>query len=398
MHVASVKSNWYNAAMNTSRIIQQRPAPLFDLAVYLTLAVLAVVSLLIFSNALVRGMSVALCLAFGLIYRYSYYAIRTLRQATIYFGVQTLVLTGLVVLARTSDVFGLLFFTLGIQAVLTWPTRRAIVWVVLFYLIDSGGALLYRGPEGIVNVLFNAAVFVLTFVFANSLRQTEIARDQNQQLLEELRAAQRQVQDLAVAEERNRLARELHDSVKQQVFASIMQLGAARVLLERDPSAARLHLLEAEQLAQQSGAELSLLIHELRPVALGEKGLAAAIQAYAADWSRQTKIATDVRARGTGALAPAAEHALVRVTQEALANVARHSHASNVTLDLDLAADTATLTIADNGCGFDASTTSRGVGLDSMRERLEALGGWMRVESAPGVGTTIKAHYEVAHD
>jgi signal transduction histidine kinase len=384
--------------MNASRIIQQRPAPLFDLAVYLTLAVLAVVSLLAFPGALVRGMSVALCLVFGLIYRYSYYAIRTLRQATIYFGVQTLVLTGLIMLARTSDVFGLLFFTLGIQAVLTWPTRMAIVWVVLFYLIDSGGALLYRGPEGIVNVLFNAAVFVLTFVFANSLRQTEIARDQNQQLLEELRAAQRQVQDLAVAEERNRLARELHDSVKQQVFASIMQLGAARALLERDPNAARLHLLEAEQLAQQSGAELSLLIHELRPIALGEKGLAAAIQAYAADWSRQSKIATDVRVRGAVALAPAAEHALVRVTQEALANVARHSHASTVTLDLDLAVDAATLTITDNGCGFDASTTSPGVGLDSMRERLEALGGRLLVNSKPGTGTTIKAHNEVAHD
>ncbi len=261
----------------------------------------------------------------------------------------------------------------------------------------SGGAVLYRGQDGIVNVLFNAAVYVLTFVFAKSLRETEIARDQNQQLLEELRAAQRQVQDLAVAEERNRLARELHDSVKQQVFATIMQLGAARVLLERDPDAARVHLLEAEQLVQQSGAELSLLIHELRPVALGDKGLVAAIQSYAADWSRQSKISADVRARGVGILAPAAEHALVRITQEALANVARHSHANAVTVDLDLAVDAATLTIADNGSGFDASAALHGVGLESMRERLEALGGWLRVESNPGSGTTIKARCEVAH-
>jgi signal transduction histidine kinase len=297
------------------------------------------------------------------------------------------------VLARTSDVFGLLFFTLGIQAVLTLPSRVSIGLVILFYLIDSSGALLYRGPEGIVNVLFNAAVFLLTFVFANSLRQTELARDQNQQLLEELRAAQRQVQDLAVAEERNRLARELHDSVKQQVFATIMQLGAARVLLERDPNAARVHLIEAEQLAQQSGAELSLLIHELRPIALGDKGLVAAIQSYAADWSRQSKITADVRTRGAATLTPAAEHALVRVTQEALANVARHSRATAVTLDLELETNAATLTIADNGCGFDASTTSRGVGLASMRERLEALGGRLSVNSEPGTGTTIKAHY-----
>ena len=383
--------------MNASSIIQQRPSRLFDLAVYLTLAVLMAVSLIVFPDTLVRALIVVLCSVFGLIYRFGYYAIRTPRHAAIYFCIQTLVLLGLIGLARTSDVFGLLFFTLGIQAVLTWGSRTAIAWVVLFYLIDTSGALLYRGPEGIVNVLFNAAVFVLTFVFANSLRQTEIARDQNQQLLEELRAAQRQVQDLAVAEERNRLARELHDSVKQQVFATIMQLGAARVLLERDPDAARVHLLEAEQLAQQSGAELSLLIHELRPVALGDKGLAAAIQSYAADWSRQSKIEADVRARGTGTLAPAAEHAMVRVTQEALANVARHSHATAVTIDLVLAADAATLTIADNGCGFDASTASRGVGLDSMRERLETLGGRLRIETNPGAGTTIEACYEVAH-
>src|SRR5215212_3838923 len=383
--------------MNTASIIQQRPSRLFDLAVYLMLAVLTTVSLLVFPGALIRVMVVALCTSFGLIYRFGYYAIRTPRHAAIYFSIQTLVLLGLIVLARTSDVFGLLFFTLGIQAVLTLGSRTAIAWVVLFYLIDTGGALVYRGSEGIVNVLFNAAVFVLTFVFANSLRQTELARDQNQQLLEELRAAQRQVQDLAVAEERNRLARELHDSVKQQVFATIMQLGAARILLERDPNAARLHLIEAEQLAQQSGAELSLLIHELRPVALGDKGLIAAIQSYAADWSRQSKISADVRAHGDSAQLPVAEHTLLRVTQEALANVARHSHATAVTIDLDLVADSATLTIADNGRGFDASTASRGVGLDSMRERLEALGGRLRVESNPGSGTTIEARYEVAH-
>src|SRR6185369_2825507 len=383
--------------MNSTIIVRPSSSRLLDVAVYLTLAILIVVSLIVFADTLARVLIVVLCILFGLVYRFGYYAISTPRHAALYFTLQTLLLTCLITVARTSDLFGLLFFTLGIQAVLTWPTRVAIVWVVLFYLIDSGGALLFRGQAGIVNVLFNAAVFVLTFVFAKSLREPEIARDQNQQLLEELRAAQRQVQDLAVAEERNRLARELHDSVKQQVFATIMQLGAARVLLERDPAAARVHLIEAEQLAQQSGAELSLLIHELRPVALGDKGLAAAIQSYAADWSRQSKIEADVRARGTGTLAPAAEHAMVRVTQEALANVARHSHATAVTIDLVLAADAATLTIADNGCGFDASTASRGVGLDSMRERLETLGGRLRIETNPGAGTTIEACYEVAH-
>jgi signal transduction histidine kinase len=383
--------------MRTSNIVRLRNPRLLDTAAYVMLAVLIVVALIVLPDTLVRIMIVVLGTSFGLIYRFGYYAISTPGQAASYFILQTLVLIGLVVLARTSDVFGLLFFTLGIQAVLTLPSRASIGWVVLFYIIDSGSALWYRGAEGVVNALFNVAVFVLTFVFAKSLRQTEIARDENARLLEDLRAAQRQVQDLAVADERNRLARELHDSVKQQIFATIMQLGAARVLLERDPAAARVHLIEAEQLAQQSGAELSLLIHELRPVALGDKGLAAAIQAYAADWSRQSKIIADVRARGAAALAPAAEHALVRVTQEALANVARHSHARAVTIDLELAGDAATLTVADNGSGFDTQTASRGIGLDSMRERLEALGGSLSVTSAPGAGTTITAYYEVPH-
>jgi signal transduction histidine kinase len=378
-------------------MIQPAKSRMLDIAMYLTLAVLMAVSTIVVSGMLVWASIVVLCGIFGLVYRFGYYAIRTSLQAAAYFVVQALLLTVLTVLAHGSDIFGLLFFTLGIQAVLTWPSRISIAWVVLFYVLDTGVALIYRGQAGVVNVLFNAALFALTFVFAKSLRDTEIARSQNQQLLEELRIAQRQVQELAVAEERNRLARELHDSVKQQVFATIMQLGAARVLLDRDADAARTHLLEAEQLAQQSGAELSLLIHELRPVALGDKGLAAAIQAYAADWSRQSNIAADVRARGVGALAPEVEHVLLRVTQEALANVARHSQASAVSVELDVAANGVTLTIGDNGRGFDLSTTRRGVGLESMRERLEALGGRLRVESSPGVGTTIAARCEGAY-
>jgi signal transduction histidine kinase len=380
--------------MNTNSMIQPAKSRLFDTAVYLALAILIVVSMLLVSDLLTRASIVMLCLLFGLLYRWGYYAISTPHQATAYFGLQTLLLAGLVALVRGSDLFGLLFFILGIQAVLIWPSWISVAWVVFFYLVASGGALVFRGSEGIINVLFNAAVFALTFVFAKALRETELARNQNQQLLEELRAAQRRVQDLAVADERNRLARELHDSVKQQVFATIMQLGAARVLLDRDPDAARTHLLEAEQLARQSGSELSLLIHELRPMALGDKGLVVAIQAYAADWSRQSNIEAAVRARGACVLAPDIEHALLRVTQEALANVARHSQASAVTVELDLAPNAVTLTIGDNGRGFDTSTAPRGVGLESMRERLEALGGRLRVESNPGVGTTIAAHCE----
>jgi signal transduction histidine kinase len=291
--------------------------------------------------------------------------------------------------ASASDVFDLWAFILGIQAVLIMPNRIAIMWIVLLYLINSSGALWVRGVQGFIPALFNIAVFIITYVFAYIVRQAEIARLHNEQLLAELRLAQRQLHDLAVTEERNRLTRDLHDSVKQQVFAITMQLGAARVLMERDAHPAQMHVVEAEQLAQQAGAELSLLIHELRPVALGDKGLAEAIHAYSADWSRQTGIASPLQSQGERPLPPGTEHALLRVTQEALANVARHSHATTVRIDLTHAADAVTLMITDNGHGFDSTTTSTGVGLHSMRERIAALDGRFQVVSQPSAGTTI---------
>jgi NarL family two-component system sensor histidine kinase LiaS len=122
---------------------------------------------------------------------------------------------------------------------------------------------------------------------------------------------------------------------------------------------------------------------------LGDKSLADALHAYTTDWSRQTGIAAEMQAQGACPLPPATEHALLRVTQEALANVARHSEATAVAIDLTYAADAVTLQIADDGRGFDARTARKGVGLDSMRERIEALGGQVQVESRIGGGTTV---------
>jgi DNA-binding CsgD family transcriptional regulator len=236
------------------------PRPL-NISVYLTLAVVAVIGLITLPSLLVRMLVVTLCVGFGIIYRFADPALGTPRRAQIYFATQTLLLTGLSVLASGSDVFGLLFFILGIQAVLTLPTRVAIAWIALFYLLESGIAFWYRGQAGIINVLFNAAVFVLTFVFANALRQAEIARLQNERLVEELQAVQRQMQDLAAAAERNRLARDLHDSVKQQVLRMIAEglnnaeIAARLVLSEKTVKGhvgnifSKLHLADRTQAA-----------------------------------------------------------------------------------------------------------------------------------------------------
>jgi NarL family two-component system sensor histidine kinase LiaS len=201
-------------------------------------------------------------------------------------------------------------------------------------------------------------------------------------------------QELAGIEERNRLARELHDSVKQQAFAISMQVGAAQALLPGDVAGAQRHLVEAEALARQAQEELAGLIEELRPLALGEDGFAESLKEYVSEWSRRTGIDVQMRTLGERPLPAGLEPALFRVAQEALSNVARHSQARHVEVDLTRQGEDLLLTISDDGCGFaTAGQNVRGYGLQSMQERVEALGGQLLVRSAPQQGTQIQARF-----
>ncbi len=197
-------------------------------------------------------------------------------------------------------------------------------------------------------------------------------------------------QALAVSEERNRLALELHDSVKQQAFAASANLAAARAWLARDAGEADHRLAEAEQLLDGLRQELAALILDLRPPALDGRSLPDALHAFAADWSRQTGLAVDVQVVGDTRVGPAVELALLRIVQESLANSLRHSGATHVGVTLTLA-DPVTLIIVDDGRGFKPAEASQGIGLQSMRERVTALGGTLDIDSAPQSGTRLSA-------
>jgi NarL family two-component system sensor histidine kinase LiaS len=201
--------------------------------------------------------------------------------------------------------------------------------------------------------------------------------------------------DLAVIEERNRLARELHDSVKQQAFAAAAQVSGVRALIKSDPDAAEAHLEEAERLIYELRQELTSLILELRPVALEDKGLASAIRDYAADWSRQNGIVAEVRVQGERSLPLEFEQPLFRVAQEALANIARHSGARTVNITLVYANGDINLTVSDDGRGFDIDSSHNGYGLSSMQERVGALGGTLTIDSLPDNGTTVSCKVPV---
>lgn len=217
---------------------------------------------------------------------------------------------------------------------------------------------------------------------------TQIARRLNS-MAEQLKVLLRRRQDMAVSEERNRLARDLHDSAKQQALAASFELGAALTLYERDPDGAKHHLVEADALVDAVRKELTNLVHELRPQDMDGQDFSETLKEYAFEWSHRNRIEMNFHVEGNNELPLETREILFRIAQEALANVARHSSARCTDVSLELGANSATMIVKDDGCGFDPLAHHDGIGLASMRERTEDLGGSFAIESAPGRGTQI---------
>ena len=202
--------------------------------------------------------------------------------------------------------------------------------------------------------------------------------------------------ELARLEERNRLARDLHDTVKQQTYAARMQLTAAKNMVETDPKAASEHIDSALQLNRETQQELKLIIDELRPAALQGKGLAQAVTEYANRWQEHTGIKVETVINGERSLPLDVEQVLYRVLQEALSNIARHAEADTVGLSLSTFPERVTLIVADNGRGFETNAvSSTSYGLTGMQGRLGEVGGTLKVESTLSVGTTITAEVQL---
>jgi NarL family two-component system sensor histidine kinase LiaS len=191
-----------------------------------------------------------------------------------------------------------------------------------------------------------------------------------------------------VMEERNRLARDLHDSAKQKAFAALAQLGTARGVLNGRGNSATIHLNEAENLMTDVIQELTFLVQEIYPLALQEKGLVTTLREHIFEWESRNDIAVQMVTRDERRLPLEVEQALYRVAQEALANIARHSRARRVDVALVYNDEAVQLSISDDGCGFDVNA-KHGMGLRSIRERIGSIRGTVQVQSAPGQGTRL---------
>ena len=196
---------------------------------------------------------------------------------------------------------------------------------------------------------------------------------------------------LAAARERDRFARDLHDTVKQQVFAMQMELSAVRNLVDSDPAAAVKLLDEAIGHSRQAQRDLTSLIEQVSPAGLDHKTLGVAVSEYV---ERMDPMGVEVEVRVTGDrdLPVELEEAFFRVAQGALSNVVRHSHAKTAVVEVEQDKERVLLRVTDTGVGFDmAEPRMKEFGLESLRTRMAEIGGTLVIDSQSDIGTVVTA-------
>jgi len=244
----------------------------------------------------------------------------------------------------------------------------------------------WRNPLGYALFLIPVGLVVILFWAVTQPQKPEDLAARQAWLL--------QLSEVAAQEERNRLARDLHDSIKQQLFSINVSTAAAQARWETDPEGARSALDDVRRSAHEAMVEMKALLQQLRPQVLSGTGLIEALreQGNALGYRSGAAVSVELGEPLPDDRMPAgASEALFRIAQEALANVARHARARTVTVHLGREEEMAVLRVEDDGQGFDPATAKSGMGLRNLRERAAAAGGRVEIVARPGAGTQVTA-------
>jgi len=346
-------------------------------------------------SAVERGFLLGLLAAFALL------LVVGLRPQTprkgIYFilGLQILILlAGAAVLPD----FNILIVAISILAVFRLSTQWAMLLTGFLVLMNLGIQYDESGfPDGVRDGFINGFVLFAIAAFASSLLQANRARREAQQLLSDLQAAHRQLQEfaaqveeLAVAQERNRLSRDLHDTLGHRLTVSIVQLEGAERLIAAAPERASQMVNSVRQQLNEGLSEVRRTVGMLRTPVATDLSLPKALHELAIDFEKATQL--PIRVTVPDSLPPLPEAhrlAVYRAAQEALTNIQRHAQASEASLTMDLSAEALTLRVRDNGIGLPDEADQKGFGLRGMRERIMQLGGSVELRSAKTDGTTV---------
>ena len=283
--------------------------------------------------------------------------------------------------------------------------RRGLFWfaaghaVILLGVLTQRMAIWGPGLGEKAAELLSVVVFVLFYLWATSEgeRVHEVVGglfwSANPNSTDRLRSQyEQQIREVARQEERNRLARDLHDSIKQQVFVIQTATATAQARFDGDPAGAKLALDQVRGSAREAMTEMQVMLDQLRAVPLENAGLVESLKKQCEALGFRTGARVEFKLGDlppTEALPPGAHEAILRAAQEALANVGRHARAGSVLVSLGSVHGQVELRIKDDGAGFDPNRSDRGQGIPNMRARAEEFGGKFYLASGLGNGTSV---------
>ena len=254
----------------------------------------------------------------------------------------------------------------------------------------------YAAWGGLAGLAFGVA-FAIYHYRQDRIRQRLNMLELENRHLAELAAREELLREatrnLVVAEERNRMARELHDSISQGIHGIVYSLRTLKTVLKDNPRGLEIHS-HLEETAADTLQELKRLVAELNPSPLEDNHLDDAIRLHVDLFTRRQQIKVDLNLHYDNTLLPDQEVALYRITQEALTNIQKHAAAGAVSIDLASQPEQTLLTIQDNGRGFDPKPQGKGHGLSNMATRARQSGGVLEICSQSGQGTIITARFQ----
>ncbi len=303
----------------------------------------------------------------------------------VFLGLLTLNVMALLALPSHFDGFLILFFVLSVTAASAFAEEEWRWWLVGFSAITIGFFLL---QERLLNAMLAAGIYIAGFyffaIFARALAEAREAEAEIKQLYEQLQAFSQQAEELAVMEERQRLAREMHDTVGHRLTVAAVQLEAAQKLIPRDPERAQNAVGVVREQVTAALAELRQTVAALRSPVEEDLALGASLHRLARAFQEATgiQVALSLPDDLPPDIPSPQRKALYRAAQETLTNVQKHADARRVWMTLSRRGDALTLEVEDDGVGLDAvlSRDAPGFGLLGLQERARALGGEFRLE------------------
>jgi signal transduction histidine kinase len=314
----------------------------------------------------------------------------SLLAGIVYFVVQLLLAATLIVLRGSTGELSLILLPLAGQSALLLPLPgMAPICFLIYVTLVMPLILRSRWVDAIVVAVVYGTGIVFVVVFTRVAASERAARGELAEANQLLRDHSSQVEELATTKERNRLAREIHDSLGHYLTVVNVQIGAAQAILDQDRARAMDHLANAQALTQEGLAEVRHSVAALRASPTESRPLPEALAKLTEQWNA-AGLRTRLVITGTiRPLTPQADLTLYRAAQEALTNVGKHAHATNVDLRLDYRAQGAVqLSVKDDGVG--SNNSEGGFGLLGVRERVQLLSGAVRVRTNSGEGFALE--------